>query len=912
MKADFKPQLGMTEQALKGTEIKITPGVRGSAKRKFSVFDKDNKEIIVNKGDEIIIQPLEGGKFNITPFVREASPGNPDLPESQRNIVPGETYISANVDPRSHFNFEEHYALSSQPLFQPGSPKLGDVQQSQLPDCFLLAAIQAILNEKNGDVFIKSMMRQHEDGTTTVRLFDPKTKEPVYIRVQTATLIDKDGALNRHPALWVHILENAYVGLAKKHGNSINQIRSVDSSAGSVFSGGGFGSIAMEILTGLTSDKRHYPKHASQQNKIWDFTERNLADIAEAQKRDNPARYLNSTMFDKIDRASSITAYKNNPEAGQKDITAFMFFYQKNSEACELIVKDATRSDGNKLFALMDLAITTNDIAAANFIKNVQNHMSVQIADEKGNVTGAIRGDAKSFSGVYNVKKMEIYNDIVKGLTNNQLITAGTESATDENPIMSGLHGGHVYTVLGVRQDEAGNRFIKLRNPWGKGGMQYTGQDNTSEDSNKAIFEVELNDFCNNFNNVEISKPAKNLFAKDAERAEIIQQANDLVNNHSIDTESTLMELVDFKHDNKMYENRLIKLEKQCIEAIQPHSLIMIQSILSSDYPDEAREEIDNLIANKEITLTGLAGNREQQLEQVTRLLQLSFLEKSPHTNAKAIAETKSLIIKNAGYDFCDKINADRIIVDTIAVGFAKDFTKGVQACQKLATDLEAQQKAILVSGNLNDATKNAELLQTYQQLKSQFNTLLVEKSYLSNLDISFNDEELLNIKRARVNGEEFISEHEDAMPLSDDITQLKTQIIEDLDLHVAGKRLSPENAEHCKECIQLNSEPGNLKIKEELAKQFCKSENPQLQRTGEKMSFLARMEQKLSRMMDALWSLVSGNPKNSYNVIEAKPTVSTSSWKDRLNGSKNENHQDTLVENKVEIAQESKIQCQS
>ena len=68
------------------------------------------------------------------------------------------------------------------------------------------------------------MMTLNDDGTTTVRLFHPDTLEPNYISVDMAGLVDKQGQpLNKHKALWVDVLETAYVAFIKRPNESSDE-----------------------------------------------------------------------------------------------------------------------------------------------------------------------------------------------------------------------------------------------------------------------------------------------------------------------------------------------------------------------------------------------------------------------------------------------------------------------------------------------------------------------------------------------------------------------------------------------------------------------------------------------------------------------------------------------------------------
>ena len=239
------------------TAKRVYPGVAGSMRRGFRVDDT----VRLRAGQKVIIQPVdshdesEEQEYIITTFSEKKEASRGDMPESHRDVEAGISH-SVKLSGRRYLKFDdEQFKRSNQPLFpSDGSPSIKEIAQGQIPDCFLLAAIQSILTHPNGQEVIKGMMRQHEDGSTTVRLYDPDTQKPIYVRVNNSIIVSNLSELSSHKALWVHILEKAYASLGKKSD------KEVDKSVRSVYSEGGLIAFALTSLTGIKSTVHRTPK----------------------------------------------------------------------------------------------------------------------------------------------------------------------------------------------------------------------------------------------------------------------------------------------------------------------------------------------------------------------------------------------------------------------------------------------------------------------------------------------------------------------------------------------------------------------------------------------------------------------------------------------------------------------------
>jgi hypothetical protein len=97
----------------------------------------------------------------------------------------------------------------------PTQPSKVQIRQRFIGNCFVLAPVLSILAQKKGYEFFLNCMRQLDDGTTIVRLFDPSLRDPdrnsVYVQVSNSTMVRDGRETIYHDAPWVHILEKAYV-----------------------------------------------------------------------------------------------------------------------------------------------------------------------------------------------------------------------------------------------------------------------------------------------------------------------------------------------------------------------------------------------------------------------------------------------------------------------------------------------------------------------------------------------------------------------------------------------------------------------------------------------------------------------------------------------------------------------------
>ena len=501
-----------------GTEIPLVfPGVRGKIKRTITSNGQTFK-----KGSLAIIQPLNKEnpqRFKLTAYQPTGSSRN-RLPEDQRNIsIDNSTTQEITLEsPEKYIEYGlEQYQKSNAPIFSEGSPSIEDINQARVPDCFFLASIAAILAQPNGASFIRSMFRQHDDGTTTVRLFDPNTGLPKYIRVENAYIVDKKGSLNNNQGLWVDILENAAATVPEffdKHNASMSGALK-----------GGTESRALTILTGSAASE-NYIEHET--SFLWDipqFFELQLKELEAVEDQ----RKMYTEVFNEIDSGDGLSA-EQRADAQVKPLIAetlsskigilenlfgedlaldkaiqLLDFYTKNKEQWDSVYATKHES-GEKLLAIIEHF--SKDEANGEVIESLKSLYHYYHVDIEENIR---RDNQQIFSGIYSPEELAIYKAIEEQLASGEVLTAGTPPGYNGERVL-GLRAPHAYTITGVVETKRPSsndsdsmqpvKMVRIRNPWGKTGRLYLPdlddpqQIVVKEAECAGTFDIELKDFC--------------------------------------------------------------------------------------------------------------------------------------------------------------------------------------------------------------------------------------------------------------------------------------------------------------------------------------------------------------------------------------------------------------------------------
>lgn len=163
---------------------------------------------------EILARQVQGcpGVLEVVVF-EKSEEGREDMPETGDGIkITSKGYV-LEKDLTSAVKTAK-FKTVREPVFQNKDLK-EDIKQNSFGNCFLLASVLAILSKQGGDEYIRSMMIQDGDYTI-VRLYDPNTLQPLYVRVKNSVYVEGGKIVVNHKAMWVHILEKAYTAAGFK------------------------------------------------------------------------------------------------------------------------------------------------------------------------------------------------------------------------------------------------------------------------------------------------------------------------------------------------------------------------------------------------------------------------------------------------------------------------------------------------------------------------------------------------------------------------------------------------------------------------------------------------------------------------------------------------------------------------
>jgi len=752
-------------------ERRVFPGVRGKTKKKMTVDGE-----LIPKGTEVIIQPLLDGKaaavcpYKITTFKRDDTKSH--LPESRRNIIPLKSYEVSVKNENDVFSFSEHYQATSIPLFAgKDSPNFDDIIQGGIPDCFLLAVLQSIINTPGGSDYIRNIMTQNADGTTSVRLFNPKTLTPEVIIVPNSVLVNEDGkALNHHKALWVHVMENAYVAMETKN-LEIEKAGGVDASIGSVFSGGGYRETASRILLGVNSTRM-----STSHRSAWKIPPNEFKQFGDLRIQisgpNNATNNANVEWRKFLDRIGDSLGYEG-PDAradSEKIYAKYFEFYQENKAEFDEISADLDRSESDKIIDLIDIALRDNSGKYDDVTTFLKKQMNYEYVLTEHNT---IRGEMGSFSGRYSEKQSAIYQQIQDELAKGNMITAGTNIVLAMK--VAGIAGGHAYSVhqviektVEVENPETGEkssrleRYVQLRNPWGSYGRAYEQMEDSlkviAKTSNEGMFEVELSDFCKYFDNFSITNDNEHRFEKEASRHHLQEQIAAEHAQIAPASYPSLQDLVEFKRDSR---DHIFELEKLRLNVNNPEIKQHFKNeVLRKGEPhnDEIAAESLALAFKKGMQVPYNAAEdyikNNVEGQQLLRLYKLDFLENIENKSAEDLAAIKVLkedIIHHA----IDASGQYQQGIQDARQGQAF-YTQQIEEKLTAFDDLSAELDEVL-----NSDEPDEQLFKTYTALHATFIDMENMHQSLTALDPTFSNPSFDRAKESMNNSNEMVEKIE-------------------------------------------------------------------------------------------------------------------------------------------------------
>lgn len=600
----------------------VFPGVRGKIKKTIPLAGGRALEA----NSLAIIQPLnldkpeEKQRFRLTPYVPLGS-NRDDLPENQRNIsIDEKNSCEVELDnPTEYLGYIEQYQQSEAPLFGEGSPSIEDVRQYKVPDCFLLASLGSILTQPDGASFIRSMLRQNDDGTTTVRLFNPKTLEPVYVRVENSYIVDHEGSLNNHTGLWVDILEKAAASVPEFFG-------STNASMSGALKGGSE-STALKILTGCHSEEEFL---SYDRFFAWDignfFADEllqldSLFKVKKLMQAESPEQ-VGQLEIDKIIAGTlspKISVFKKLFDENAEEICLQLIdFYLENKDKWEEIYTQY--SDGQqRLEKIIEyFSQDEKNTQAVDILKRLFTYYHKDVAK------GVRRDNQRIYSGIYSPEELQVFNDIEEKIAAGESLTAGTPHRYDEK--VPGLRATHAYTIVGVFEqlrpdykDENKMRpikMIRIRNPWGVTGRLYLPnmddptQIDIREEREAGIFDLELKEFCRYYQSYTSTQQFSDVRVLTEKRERLALKMLDVLKEKS--SSDRLIQL------NAFFEckDELIEIQKTTVELLNDNIHQQITEAFSDKQKNhqEVQASLNKIIEANKTTMMNLFQTSDCQL----------------------------------------------------------------------------------------------------------------------------------------------------------------------------------------------------------------------------------------------------------------------------------------------------------
>ncbi len=529
-----------------GVNAKTKKGAKLYLPREGQILERDVEAICQNqpqrlKEEDIIVAPLcvqlqdeLAGKTEIhNVFLKairfELKAKQSNLPEAQQTITLKEVGLMSLADVVLDKQFNR---VITGEIFPHGSlPTTADIKQSTLGDCFLLAAIIAILEAKGGPQSIYDMMKQ--EGThTVVRLYNPLTLQPEYIRISNTELHSASRQFLSetiyseilHRAPWVHILEKAYAAFAYKY-NDKNEIVHVPNEASylGMYTMGGRSNLAFTILRGSLAKCASLPKNTINNGFLpWEKALnvvlglapriRHEADLAPNELADSFAQVkeLLDLNFPTIDITvwEAYARFVANMNVAEYETIAAVFEATKN-------LNDAGKDPTEILQKLTE----------AKLPPPIRTAFSQWVFDEVpyrfngAAIIGVNNAPLVYYqyphalgSGIYTKQQLDLFYTLASNQEKGDLFAAGSRADLNNVP---GLRAPHAYAISKVFAQEINGvvlRFFELINPWGRTGRVYNWNDMKNvdpqekdcgiESTEMGRFAIELTDFTRYFDSL--------------------------------------------------------------------------------------------------------------------------------------------------------------------------------------------------------------------------------------------------------------------------------------------------------------------------------------------------------------------------------------------------------------------------
>ncbi len=335
------------------------------------------------------------------------------------------------------------------PLFEFGKPSPGQIQQGNLGDCYLLAAMSSVA-ATNPDHFF-SHMKDNFDGTVTVRLYEDVNKPKNFV-VKKSVVKDKYAK----GSLWVKLYEKAYVAAGYTGKLGVQQgPKTYDSISG------GDGDVALMHLTGKATGT-FVIGHGKKQ-----FTE--LAKEATDKERLLIEKELREL-------ADKLPKNKKDENLQKEDKNT-----QQLQERFDVLMKRLKKTQ--QVIGQVEETLTLNYVSQQRIQKMLES-MDVDPGLKKAILQIANNLPGELGTGIYGSDEINLYQAVRQACDAGQAVTINTKQAIEDKENVaelekglageakvSGLASAHAYSVLDYKPKvyKLGQTIsLRLRNPWGE------------------------------------------------------------------------------------------------------------------------------------------------------------------------------------------------------------------------------------------------------------------------------------------------------------------------------------------------------------------------------------------------------------------------------------------------------------
>lgn len=400
----------------------------------------------------------------------------------------------------------------SAPLF-PELPCMEHVNQGQLGDCYLLAAVASIV--RLDPMHFVNHMIDHVDGTVTVRLY-ADVGLMFEVTVMKSLVFSSSGTRYAKGGMWVQILEKAYAASGLQRPIKRQKQKPVDDAPSYDDISGGDAADAMMHLTGKPSKSFDLGKGRER------FGHEAPHILEEEQDRLRKEMYL-------LDDEEQMLKRTIETKRSKEDVVDVSVEEQRIT-AISVEVKELMRQFTTVMDPVIDLGeilkkVSVTETTLAQLAKGYQSNPSFQLLVRTAITTGVVPGELGS--GRYSNDDRAAFVHIKAGIDGRRPMCASTrEKISDiDNPEelsrgvsgeskVSGLAGKHAYSLLDYRpRDPQPNApiLIKLRNPWGHYGREYKaieGKLRPVAVEGDGVFWLDLSDLTANFRAIQWGEEA--------------------------------------------------------------------------------------------------------------------------------------------------------------------------------------------------------------------------------------------------------------------------------------------------------------------------------------------------------------------------------------------------------------------